>query len=208
MENISKQPQEAAQALTIPAQMQDITLMSEFHELREVAGKIRLCLQRVDSCASSRDIDAEVNFTARELEKGFDAASERLEKLAQMPGFKGRQADVQRQRFLDMDFFLANPELVLTRHRNMALAAMAAAQARVQAAWGMSAVTSRSMLERLRQTVNLLQPQLDHLMGRLANRRRELAEQYPHLASELSRIELDGVNDTTSKWLLKGPRSV
>ena len=56
--------------------------------------------------------------------------------------------------------------------------------------------------------VNLLQPQLDHLMGRLANRRRELAEQYPHLASELSRIELDGVNDTTSKWLLKGPRSV
>jgi hypothetical protein len=206
MENIDNKPQDADK-LTIPARVQDITLMAEQLELMEDYTGLCNCLARAEKCSTSEDIDAEVACGAREIERRTSAASDRLGKIAQMPGFTGPSAERQSRRFSDMDFFLTNPDAALTSHRNMALSAMAAASARVLVAWNMAGVMSVSILDRLRLTAVLLKPQVDHLAVRVATRRRELAEAYPHLASEMGVIELDGVNDSTTKWVLRGPRA-
>lgn len=206
MENIQNNPQEVGPR-SVPARVQDITLMSELLELTDTHDRIQRCLSGLDACASSADIDAEVEACAREIGKRLTVSSERLERLSKMLDGAGTKAEVQRARFADLDFFLSNPDLALTSHRNMALAAMAAAQAWVAAAWATAGLLTNSTLPRLRMTLKSLRPQIEHLKHRLAQRRRELEEQYPHLVKHSCPIELNGVDAANPVWVLKEQRA-
>ncbi|MHB8742066.1 MAG: hypothetical protein ACYC9L_02990 [Sulfuricaulis sp.] len=201
MENIRENQKDVGHS--VPAKPADVTLMAEHTELQATLVRIDKCLAQLKLCANGRDIEDEIAACVSHLEKRMSQCAERLARLAAMPGFAGAQANVQRARLMDMDFFLGNPEAALTRHHNMALAAMSAAQARVAAAWESAGLLTGCGLDRLRMTRQLLAPQAEAVVKRVIDRRRELAEEFPHILPMDAILELSGVEQSCSAWVVQ-----
>jgi len=204
MENISKTPQEAG-TMTVPARLADITLVGEFQKTAEAYTAIRDCLNRVNHSASDSEINAEVEVGVEYVNQLIENARSTIQKIWQMPGMpESEHTMAQRTRLADLDYFLANPGQALTRHMNIALAAMAAGAARVAAAWATAGVMSVSPLDRLRMTSDLLLPQIKHLQARVDRRHDELAETHSGLDIASSNIRLTGMDVGKTVWRIVG----